>query len=42
MDFTGYGVPGAFMTIIAHSALEQIGSSQNASTDMGKPDLTAL
>lgn len=42
MDFTGHGVPGAFMTIIAHSVLEQIGSSQNASTDMGKPYLTAL
>lgn len=41
MDCTGHGVPGAFMTIIAHSALEQISSSQNASADMGKPDLTA-
>ena len=41
MDCTGHGVPGAFMTIIAHSTLEQVSLSQNACAGMGKPDLTA-
>ncbi|MBT6256831.1 MAG: SpoIIE family protein phosphatase [Alphaproteobacteria bacterium] len=41
MDCTGHGVTGAFMTFIAHSALEQICSSQKSSANMGKPDLTA-
>lgn len=39
MDCTGHGVTGAFMTFIAHSALEQICSSQKSSANMGKPDL---
>lgn len=41
MDCTGHGVPGAFMTMIAHSALEQIQSHQDALVDMGKPELNA-
>lgn len=41
MDCTGHGVPGAFMTILAHSALEQIRSSQNALITMGDPEPTA-
>jgi serine phosphatase RsbU (regulator of sigma subunit) len=30
MDCTGHGVPGAFMTILAHSVIEQICSNHNA------------
>jgi serine phosphatase RsbU (regulator of sigma subunit) len=36
MDCTGHGVPGAFMTIIAHSAMEQICATHNASHSLGK------
>ena len=41
MDCTGHGVPGAFMTLIAHSALEQIRSSQNTLAEMGESNITA-
>lgn len=41
MDCTGHGVPGAFMTLIAHSALEQIQSSQNTLAEMGESNITA-
>lgn len=40
MDCTGHGVPGAFMTLIAHSALEQIQSSQNTLAEMGESNIT--
>ena len=38
MDCTGHGVSGALMTMIAHSALEQIQSHQDALVNKGKPE----
>lgn len=35
MDCTGHGVPGAFMTIIAHSVMEQICTNHNAAHRLG-------
>ncbi len=40
MDCTGHGVPGAFMTLIAHSALEQIHPVKILGRD-GKVNITA-
>lgn len=40
MDCTGHGVPGAFMTLIATSVLEQIAARASASLDQGKASLS--